>query len=296
MAGLTRAFSRFFSDLRETGEMIAFKHTLFALPFAVISLVTASSPAWPVPRVWLWVAVAMVSARTAAMSFNRLADHRFDSLNPRTADRALPAGRLRRRFAAAVMVVASATFVVAASQLNLLCFVLALPTLAILLSYSYSKRFTFGSHLWLGLSLGIAPVGSWIAVTGEIAWQPVALAVAVALWVAGFDVIYSIQDESFDLEHGLHSLPARFGAHRALNVARLFHVFALVGFAIFAVAAGGGWSRMAAVGVAGLLLALQHRLVTPEDPSSIDAAFFTANGILAVVMCLLFLFAKITGV
>jgi len=276
--------------------MIAFKHTLFALPFAVISLVTASSPAWPVPRVWLWVAVAMASARTAAMSFNRLADHRFDSLNPRTADRALPAGRLSRRFAAAVVVVASATFVLAASQLNLLCFVLALPTLAILLSYSYAKRFTIGSHLWLGLSLGIAPVGSWIAVSGEFAWQPVVLAAAVALWVAGFDVIYSLQDESFDREHGLHSLPARFGAHRALNLARLFHIFALVGFAIFAVAAGGGWSRMAAVGAAGLLLALQHRLVAFDDLSSVDAAFFTANGILAVVMCLLFLFAKITGV
>lgn len=295
MAGLTRALPRFFSDLRETGEMIAIKHTLFALPFAVISLVTASSPAWPASRVWLWVAVAMVSARTAAMSFNRLADHHFDSLNPRTANRALPAGRLSRRFAASVMVMASATFVLAASQLNRLCFILALPTLAILLSYSYAKRFTAGSHFWLGLSLGIAPVGSWIAVTGEFSWQPVALAAAVALWVAGFDVIYSLQDESFDREYGLHSLPARFGAHHALNLARLFHMFALIGFAIFAVAAGGGWLRMAAVGAAGLLLALQHRLVTPDDLSSVDAAFFTANGILAVVMCLLFLFAKITG-
>jgi 4-hydroxybenzoate polyprenyltransferase len=275
--------------------MIAIKHTLFALPFAVISLVTASSPAWPASRVWLWVAVAMVSARTAAMSFNRLADHHFDSLNPRTANRALPAGRLSRRFAASVMVMASATFVLAASQLNRLCFILALPTLAILLSYSYAKRFTAGSHFWLGLSLGIAPVGSWIAVTGEFSWQPVALAAAVALWVAGFDVIYSLQDESFDREYGLHSLPARFGAHHALNLARLFHMFALIGFAIFAVAAGGGWLRMAAVGAAGLLLALQHRLVTPDDLSSVDAAFFTANGILAVVMCLLFLFAKITG-
>jgi 4-hydroxybenzoate polyprenyltransferase len=295
MAGLTQTMSPVFSNLRETGEMIAFKHTLFALPFAVISLVTASSPGWPAPRVWLWVAVAMVGARTAAMSFNRLADHRLDSLNPRTADRALPAGRLSRRFTATVTVVASVAFILAASQLNRLCLVLALPTLVVLLSYSYAKRFTAGSHLWLGLGLGIAPVGSWIAVSGALAWQPVVLAVAVTLWVAGFDVIYSLQDEGFDRDHGLHSLPARFGARHALVLARLFHILALVGFAVFAVAAGGGWLRMAAVGAAGFLLAWQHQMVTPDDLSSVDAAFFKTNGILAVVMCLLFLFAKITG-
>jgi 4-hydroxybenzoate polyprenyltransferase len=143
--------------------------------------------------------------------------------------------------------------------------------------------------------LGIAPVGAWIAVTGSLAWPPVALSVAVALWVAGFDVIYSLQDESFDREHGLHSLPARLGGSRALSLARLFHIAAVVGFALFAVAAGGGWLRLAAVGAAGVLLVWQHRLVTPDDLSSVDAAFFTANGILALAMCVLFLFAKITG-
>lgn len=295
MAGLKTTCSRVVRDLHETGEMIAFKHTVFALPFAVVSLITAASPGWPEPRVWLWVGVAMVAARTAAMAFNRLADHAIDSENPRTADRALPAGRLSRQFAWAITGLAAAIFLLAAAQLNRLCLVLAPPTLAVLLGYSYAKRFTTGSHLWLGLALGIAPVGAWIAVTGSLTWPPVVLAAAVCLWVAGFDVIYSLQDDSFDREHGLRSLPARFGRGRALHLARLFHVLAFVGFAVFAVAAGGGFLRLAGVAAAGLLLAVQHRMVSPDDLGSVDAAFFTANGMLAVLMCVLFLFAKISS-
>lgn len=293
MAGLTGPTGRILAGLRETGEMVAFKHTVFALPFAVISIITATAPGWPTAHTWLWVAVAMVSARTAAMAFNRLADHRIDIDNPRTAGRALPAGRLSRNFAWTVTGFSAALFLFAAASLNSLCLVLAPPSLAVLLGYSYTKRFTATSHLWLGLALGIAPVGAWIAVTGKVEWPALVLAGAVALWVAGFDVIYSLQDEDFDRQHALHSLPARVGGRHALAIARGFHLFAFAGFLAFALAAGGGAIRLLAVAVAGLLLAWQHRLIRADDLHSVDTAFFTTNGALAMVMCILFVVAKL---
>jgi 4-hydroxybenzoate polyprenyltransferase len=295
MAGLREGVSRVVGDVVETGEMIAFKHTIFALPFAVISLITAATPGWPSARTWLWVGVAMVSARTAAMAFNRLADHRIDSMNPRTAGRALPAGRLSRRFAWIVTAVSAAVFIVAAANLNPLCLALAPPTLAVLLGYSYTKRMTAASHLWLGLALGIAPIGAWIAVTAHLVWPPVILAGAVSLWVAGFDIIYSLQDEIFDRAHSLHSLPAQLGGRRALILARAFHVLAFVGFLLFAAAAGGGWIRYSAVVAAGVILAWQHRAVMADGLDAVGAAFFTANGTLAVWMSILFVIAKLTG-
>lgn len=278
--------------IRETADMIVIKHTVFALPFAVIAAATAADPGWPAARVWAWGLVAMVAARSAAMTFNRLADHQLDAANPRTAGRALPAGRLSRRFAWAVTAAASLLFVLAAGQLNRLCLVLAVPALAVLLGYSYAKRFTAAAHLWLGASLGLAAPGAWIAVTGSIAAPSLVLGSAVALWVAGFDIIYSLQDERFDRVRGLHSAPARLGGRRALLFARALHGAALVGFAAFAMMAGGGWLRLAAVAAAGTLLLRQHRLVSPDDLRAVDAAFFTTNGVLSVVMCLLFLFAK----
>jgi len=295
MAELTASGSKLITGLRETGEMIAFKHTVFALPFAVIALITAAAPTWPAPRTWLWVAVAMVSARTSAMAFNRLADHRIDSENPRTSGRALPAGRLSRNFAWAVTALSATVFLIAAALLGPLCLVLAPPALAVLLGYSFSKRFTAASHLWLGLALGIAPIGAWIAVTGKVELEAVILAAAVALWVAGFDVIYSLQDEAFDRETALHSLPARVGGKGALRIARFFHVLAFVGFVAFALAAGGGPIRLSAVAAAGLLLAWQHRLIRADTLESVDAAFFTANGALATVMCVLFVVARLIG-
>jgi 4-hydroxybenzoate polyprenyltransferase len=293
MAGLTGPAGRALGGLRETGEMIAFKHTVFALPFAIISLITAAAPGWPTARIWLLVAIAMVSARTAAMAFNRLADHGIDTMNPRTAGRSLPAGRLSRNFAWTVTGVSAALFLFAAASLNSLCLVLAPPALAVLLGYSYAKRFTASSHLWLGLALGIAPVGAWVAVTGRVEWPALVLAGAVALWAAGFDVIYSLQDEDFDREHALFSLPARVGGRLALAIARMFHLLAFVGFLAFAVAAGGGPIRLLAVAAAGLLLAWQHRLIRVENLQSVNAAFFTANGTLAMVMCLLFVVARL---
>ena len=293
MGGLTGTAGRVLAGLRETGEMIAFKHTVFALPFAIISLITAAAPGWPTARTWLWVAVAMVSARTTAMAFNRLADHRIDSENPRTVERSLPAGRLSRSFTWAVTGVSAALFLVAAASLRPLCLVLAPPALAVLLGYSYAKRFTAASHLWLGAALGIAPVGAWIAVTGVAEWPALLLAGAVALWVAGFDIIYSLQDEAFDRTYALHSLPARVGGRRALALARAIHLFAFAGFLAFAVAAGGGPIRLLAIVAAALMLAWQHRLIRAQDLHSVDAAFFTANGALAMAMCFLFVVARL---
>ncbi len=291
MAGV--AVASLARDLRETAEMIKWQHTVFALPFALVGLVTAAGAGWPAPATWLWVLVAMVAARTAAMAFNRLADHSFDADNPRTAGRALPAGRLSRAFTWSVTVASATLFVVSAGMLNRTCLLLAPAALIVLLGYSYAKRFTALAHLWLGLALGVAPAGAWLAVTGRLAWPPVALAAGVTCWVAGFDVIYSLQDEAFDRARGLHSLPARLGAGPALVVARGLHVASMVGFLAFALLVGGGALRIASVILAGGLLVWQHHLVAPDDLSRVDAAFFTANGVLSVVMGILFLSAKI---
>lgn len=295
MEGLSSPVVRMARDIRETGEMIAFKHSIFALPFAVISLITATAPSWPTPATWFWVTVAMVSARTAAMAFNRLADQAVDAVNPRTSGRALPSGRLDRKFAWFVTGLSAMVFLAAAAALNPLCLALAPLTLAVLLGYSFAKRFTSASHLWLGFALGLAPIGAWIAATGRIAWPPVVLAASVCLWVAGFDIIYSLQDEAFDREHGLHSLPEHVGGHAALVAARVAHVLAFAGFVVFAVAAGGGPFRFGAVAIAGALLARQHRLISADDLTSVDAAFFSANGALAVMMGALFVIARIVG-
>jgi len=295
MEGLSAPVARVGRDLRETGEMVAFKHSVFALPFAVISLITAAAPSWPSLGTWVWVTVAMVSARTAAMAFNRLMDHELDAKNPRTSDRTLPSGRLDRRFAWFVTGLSAMVFVAAASALNPLCLALAPLTLAVLLGYSFAKRFTAASHVWLGFGLGLAPIGAWIAVTGRLDWAPFVLAASVCLWVAGFDIIYSLQDEVFDREHGLHSLPAALGGRSALAAARAAHILAFAGFAVFAVAAGGGPLRLAAVGIAGALLAWQHRLISAENLTAVNAAFFSANGTLAVMMGALFVIARIIG-
>lgn len=286
---------RALARVREAADMIRWQHTVFALPFALIALVTAAGGGWPAPRVWLLVVAAMVTARTAAMAFNRLVDHAIDADNPRTATRALPAGRLGRGFVWGVVALSVAGFVAAAAALNPLCGALAVPTLAVLLGYSYAKRFTALAHLWLGLALGLAPVGAWIAVTGSVAPEAVVLAAAVLAWVAGFDIVYSLQDEGFDRERGLHSIPARLGAGGALAVARLLHLAAFGAFAWFGVLAGGGPLRWTATLAAGALLLWQHRLVAPGRLERVDAAFFTANGVLSLAMCGLYLSAKIAG-
>ncbi len=267
---------------REAAELVKFAHTAFALPFALIAAMAAANgwPPWPVVA---WILLAMAGARTAAMAFNRLADHAFDAGNPRTAGRALPAGRVGRPFAWALVGVGATVFLVAAWRLNPLCLALAPVALAWVLGYSYSKRFTRLSHLWLGLGLGIAPVGAWLAVRGAFALPPLLLAGAVTAWVAGFDILYSLPDEAFDRAAGMHSLPARLGAARAIVLARVLHAAAALGFAAFAWRIGG-WGLWAGTAAAAVLLIWQHTLIGPGRLERLDTAFFTANGVLSLVM------------
>jgi 4-hydroxybenzoate polyprenyltransferase len=263
------------------GRMIKFSHSIFALPFALASLVLAAGPRLS-PVTVMWILVAMVGARSAAMGFNRLADQWLDARNPRTAGRELPRGVLSRLEVWAFVVLSAAAFVVAAGMLNPLCLVLSPVALAIVFGYSYTKRFTPLSHLVLGLALAVAPVGAWLAVRGAFAVVPMVLGSAVLCWVAGFDTIYACQDTEFDRREGLRSLPAWLGTPRALGVARLLHLLA-VGL----LASLYGLTPLHPVyllGVAGVaaLLAYEHSLVRADDLSRVDLAFFTLNGWISI--------------
>ncbi|MCX7924711.1 MAG: putative 4-hydroxybenzoate polyprenyltransferase [Fimbriimonadales bacterium] len=273
-------------------EAIKFEHTIFALPFALLSLLYAAEGV-PSARVVGWILVAMVAARTAAMAFNRIADRDIDALNPRTRTRALPAGLLTTRQMSVAMVGAILLFLYAAWQLNWVCFALAPVALGVILGYSYSKRFTPLSHYWLGLSLGIAPSAVWIAVRGTLEPAPVWLTLGVALWVAGFDILYSLQDEAFDRQHGLRSLPQTLGATGAIRISRVSHALCIVALTIGGLALGAGVWYYAGVGFAALMLAYEQSLVKPNDLSRLNLAFFTLNGYVSIG---LFLFALLDRV
>ncbi len=255
------------------GRMIRFSHSVFALPFALASLALAAREGGVTAGQVAWIVVAMVAARSAAMGFNRLADHGLDARNPRTASRELPRGVLSRREVWLFVVVSAAVFVLAAAMLNPLCLALSPVALAIVLGYSYTKRFTALSQLVLGLSLAVAPVGAWLAIRGRFDVAPLALALAVVLWVAGFDTIYACQDAEFDRREGLHSIPARLGVARALLVARALHVGAIA--ALLALYALVPLHPLYLAGVAAVaaLLAWEHTLVRPDDLSQVMRAF-----------------------
>jgi 4-hydroxybenzoate polyprenyltransferase len=267
--------------------MIRFEHTVFALPFAFIGALLARKG---FPSVWqsLWIVAAMVGGRSAAMAFNRIADLHYDKLNPRTSGRALPVGILSMQFAVVFTIVMSVLFIFAAWQLNPLCFYLSFPTLAILLSYSYTKRFTWLSHIVLGFAIGSAPLAAWLAIRGEIAWPPVLLSAAVMFWVAGFDVIYALQDVDFDRKAKLFSLPSRFGIAPALRVSTLFHgatVLLLLGTAMLT---NLGWVAYGGIAIVAGILYWEHRLVTPQDLSRINVAFFNLNGYISILLLVTF--------
>ena len=269
-------------DLRVTLEMIKWEHSVFALPFALCGAMLAAS-GFPSARQLLWIIVAMVAARSAAMAFNRWADAAIDAANPRTSTRALPAGHLSPAFVVTFVVVSSAVFVFAASQLNRLTLLLSPVALAVLLLYSYTKRLTRWSHLVLGFALGIAPAAAWIAVRGSLDSRILLLTAAVTFWVAGFDVLYACQDYDFDRQAGLHSIPRYLGIPGALWVARGFHLV-MVGFLIvLLVAFGLGTFAAVGVGVVILLLLYEHSLVKANDLSKLNAAFFTMNGVISVL-------------
>jgi len=269
-------------------EMIKFEHTVFMLPFALMAAVVASRHDWPgfwhkIP----WILLAMVGARSSAMAFNRLVDRQYDALNPRTAARALPAGLLTVPQVALFTVIAAALLVFAAYELNPLAFALSPVALLLALGYSYTKRFTAFSHFFLGLALAVAPVGTWIAITGRIEAPALWLGGAVVCWLFGFDILYALQDTEFDLANGLHSMPAKLGHVRALLVSRLAHLV-MVGLLIMVgVSTGLGLIYLVAVGLVAVMIAYEQSLVKPDDLSRLNLAFFTLNGYISVGLFLL---------
>ena len=265
-------------------SFIKFEHTVFALPFALMALLVASDGR-PQLLTLLWVLVAMVGARSAAMAFNRLVDRAHDAANPRTADRHLPQGTISAAGAAAFTALAAAVLVVAAWQLNPLCLMLSPVALLVTLGYSYTKRFTALSHLVLGLGLGIAPVGAWLAVTGSFAPFPLWLSAAVMFWVAGFDTIYACQDVDYDRRVGLHSLASRLGTARALALSRVFHVLAIACMAAaFRHADALGVVSLAGVLIMTGLLAWEQALVRGGDLRRLNRAFFEINTWVGMVL------------
>ena len=269
-------------NLRITLEMIKWEHSVFALPFALCGAMLAAN-GLPSIHQLVWIVVAMVSARSAAMAFNRLADAQIDAANPRTQTRALPAGTLTPSFVAVFVTVSCVIFVLAASQLNRFTLALSPVALAVVLLYSYTKRFTRWSHLVLGFALGIAPAAAWIAVRGSLDARILLLTAAVTFWVAGFDVLYACQDFDFDRQTGLHSIPRHLGIVRAFWVARAFHVIMLGLLVALLWSFGLGKVAGAGVLVVAALLAYEHSLVSSDDLSKLNAAFFTMNGMISVL-------------
>jgi 4-hydroxybenzoate polyprenyltransferase len=267
-------------------NLVKLPHTVFALPFALVGVVLASYVAPITIGDVVWVVIAFTAARFAAMGFNRIVDREIDALNPRTRSREIPAGSMSVREAATAVAVAAFFFVVAAAQLNPLCLVLAPAALVWVFFYSYTKRFTRWSHLVLGVGLSIAPVGGYLAITGAWSdpwWLLIALAVAVATWVGGFDILYALQDVGFDRENRLHSIPAAFGEPRALSIARGLHVVTVAALAVAGVGAAAGLLFFIGVAVAAGLLLYEHSLVKADDFTRLDAAFFTMNGVISIV-------------
>lgn len=275
------------SFLSRYASLVKLPHTVFALPFALVGVLAASRVAPLTARTVALVVIAFSAARFAAMGFNRIADRAHDQRNPRTRNREIPTGAIAVRSATIAIVIASAIFVGAAALLNPVCLVLSPLALAWILAYSYSKRFTHWPHLWLGLSLAIAPVGGWLAVTGRWStpwWLLLVIALAVLTWVAGFDVFYALADEQFDRDSGLGNAAVRFGHVRAIRFGKLLHGVTIPALVLFGWGAGFGVWYYVGVAVAAAILVYEHRLVRPGDLSRLDAAFFTMNGIMSLTV------------
>ncbi|HEX2601092.1 MAG TPA: UbiA-like polyprenyltransferase [Gemmatimonadaceae bacterium] len=267
-------------------NLVRLPHTVFALPFALVGVVLASNVAPISWRAVVWVVIAFTTARFAAMGFNRIVDREIDARNPRTRSREIPSGAMSVREAVLAVTIACVVFFVSAWQLNALCLLLSPLALAWVLFYSYTKRFTRWSHLVLGIGLSIAPVGGYLAITGHWSspwWMLIALAAAVATWVGGFDILYALQDVSFDRENGLYSVPSTFGEANALGIARVLHLVTVAGLTLGGIGAGAGLLYFVGVLVAAGLLLYEHSLVHADDFSRLDAAFFTMNGVISIV-------------
>lgn len=278
MLAINRPFYRFKVFL----EMIKFQHTVFALPFALSSAFLASGGI-PSNYHLFWIIVAMVGARTGAMSFNRLVDMKIDAKNPRTKDRPLPKKLISKGVVTFYTFAAFILLIFAAYKLNKFCFYLSFPAIFILMLYSYTKRFTFFSHMVLGLSLAGAPLGAWIAIKGEVDLLPILLSISVLFWVAGFDILYALQDYEFDKKEGLYSIPVKLGIKNAILVARIFHIIMILFLFLISFLSGLGWLYITGVVVITILLIYEHSLVKPDDLTRLNVAFFNMNGYISVV-------------
>ena len=277
-----------FRNIRTTLEMIKIEHTLFALPFAFLGAVLAARGI-PTAQQMIWITLAMVGARSTAMAFNRIADREFDARNPRTKMRALPAGNLSTGFVLAFTIISAGLFLFAAAMLNRLTLLLSPIALASIVFYSYTKRWTTLSHLVLGWCLAIAPTGAWVAVRGALdSPAPLLLSLLVMLWTAGFDVLYACQDYDFDRREGLYSIPARFGIARSLWISRLLHAGAFAALVALYFITNLGLLAAAGVVATGVLLVYQHTLVRADDLSRLNAAFFTTNAFVSIILLVTF--------
>ena len=280
---MTTAYSVPVAKLRLLLASIRFEHSIFALPFAYLGMVLAADglPTW-----WqfAWITIAMVAARTLAMSANRLIDVEQDTLNPRTAARALPAGLLKRREMLAMTLVSLAMFLAAAAMLNTLALALAPVAVVVVVGYSYVKRFSWLTHFVLGAADAIAPAGGWIGVSGTLSWEAVLLSFGVAMWIGGFDIFYACQDIDFDRKQGIHSIPRRFGIASGFWVVRVMHLLTSLALLGVGLSLGLTWPYYVGWGIASALLVYEHRIISPTDLSRLNAAFFSINGYIAVIV------------
>jgi 4-hydroxybenzoate polyprenyltransferase len=268
-------------------EMIKFEHTIFALPFAFLGAVLGSlliNGTWPTLSQWLWITLAMVGARSAAMALNRVIDAKIDKANPRTVDRAIPAGFISMIESIAFIIVSFALLFYAAFMLNMLAVYLLPVAVFFLVFYSYTKRFTWACHFFLGITIAIAPLGGWVGATGTLTIDAFLLFLAVALWIAGFDVIYATQDADYDKKVDLYSIPSYFGIAKALQIARGIHLLSFIAFVSLFFMTQLGFIYLIGVIIAGAIMIYEHSLVKPDDLSKVNVAFFTMNGILSIVM------------
>lgn len=265
-------------------KMIKFSHTIFALPFAFSSVVLASRNQSISLSDIFWILIAMAAARSAAMGFNRVADLKFDSKNPRTCQREIPAGRISFFAAVIFITISSFLFIFAAGMLGKLCFYLSFPVLGLLFLYSFTKRFTYFSHIYLGFAISIAPVGAWIAITGNFSWSILLLSLALLTHIAGFDILYACQDTDFDIKAGLFSVPARFGIKKALHISKMIHILSMVFFFLIYLKFNMGNIYLCAVVIIGCLMICEHKLIKPDDFSNINVAFFHINSIISILL------------
>ena len=278
--------SQVLARIQVFGRMIKFSHTVFALPFALAAVVLAQREHPLSPAMLFWILMAMVGARSAAMGFNRIADLRFDRQNPRTARRALAVGTLSPKAAGWFVSAFSGLFIFSAAMINPLCLALSVPVLLILFFYSYTKRFTSFSHLYLGFSIALAPIGAWIAVAGRFDAPVIVLSLALLTYIAGFDILYACQDLEFDQQMGLFSIPARFGPHAAFHVSALLHLAAFACFFLLLIVFDLGFIYLVSFFLLGALLVIEHKLVSPDDLTHIEVAFFHVNSAISILLFL----------